>query len=306
MNLYEPNIDFPFSNIMLNTPTAWNDTGTYFSKMTFKDNTPIYIQFPASKTKNGVIMSKQECYMDLMYKHGSEQSLTDWTEQLEECCKGLIYKKKELWFSQELDEQDIDRLLSSTIRPYKGGSMLLVRVYIDKSKMSNTLKCQLYDQDENKIHTFESITSEHNIIPLVHLEGIKFTSNSIDIILKVTQMMVLDLENNSAPEECLIKHPIKLETYSPPLEECNVEEMPDNYNQDIGLSEVDISLEDEKEVLSLTKPNEIYEEIYRSALEKARTIKSQSLSAYLEAKNIKTKYMLDYLEDIDEEYDKLR
>lgn len=324
MKLYEPTIEFPFSNIILNTPTALNNTGTYFSKMTFSDNTPIFIQFPTSKTKNGVIMSKQECYMDLLYKHGSEQSLIDWNDQLEEYCKGLIYEKKKLWFSQELDNPDIDRLLSSTIRPYKGGSMLLVRVYIDKSKMSNTLKCQLYDQDENKIHTFESITLQHDIIPLVHLEGIKFTSNSIDIILKVTQMMVLNLDNNYTPEECVIKYPLKPEIYprmcekslpintictDTPLEDCkvsNLEEIPDNYNEELGLSEINITLDDEKEVLSLTNNNEIYEEIYKSALDKARNIKSELLSAYLEAKDIKTKYMLDYLEDVEDEYEKLR
>lgn len=326
MNLYEPTMDFPFSSIVLNTPTSLNETGTYFSKMTFKDGKPVYIQFPKSKTKNGIILSKHECYIDLLYSHGSQQNLMDWTEQLEECCKELICVKKDLWFSQELDNQDIDRLLSSVMRPYKGGSMHLVRVVIDKSKMTNTFKCKLYDEEENAIHNFESITSHHDIIPLVHLEGIRFTPNSIDIILKVTQIMIFNTDK-STMDECLIK-PIDFQQDSSvnTLEDCEVSqnnvclneenELPENNitlgelsqlpDESIGLSEVNISLDDEKEVLSLKNPNEVYEEIYKSALDKARNIKSQSLLAYLEAKQIKTKYMLDYLDDIDDEYENMK
>jgi hypothetical protein len=275
--------------------------------------------------------------MDFIYKHGTEQELMEWNDCLEEHCKEVIYKKKDVWFSQELDNHDIDRLFSSVTKTYMGGTMLMVRGLMDKSKMSNTLKCELYNESEEKINNFETITPEHDVIPLVWLEGLRFTPNSIDIVLKVTQMMVLNLENTFRPQsECLIKHsnnvPVdtmvissndhhsledtsvndnSVKSNSPHEDHVNmtlgeISELPEQFNESIGLSEVNISLHDENDVLLLRKPNEVYEELYKSALEKARNIKLQALTAYLEAKNIKTNYMLDYMEDIDDEYENLK
>jgi|AntAceMinimDraft_18_1070375.scaffolds.fasta_scaffold00022_18 hypothetical protein len=353
MNLYEANNDFPFSNIILTTPTALSDVGTYFSKFTFEDDKPIHIQLPKSKTKNGIILSKRGCYIDLLYNHGTERSFVEWIDKLEEYCKQLIGEKKEVWFSQDLDKHDIDRMLSTVSRPYKGGTQFIVRATIDRSKMSNTIKCPIYDENENKIHNFESILPEKNIIPLVHLEGIKITGNSIDIIIKVTQLMVLNLENNYFDDGCLIKQPIvntdrplsnnenhplsNNENHS--LEECTfsenvdkvsstnneeyveeevqqndislgeVSELPDNLNvdTDFDLSEVNISINDEKDVLMLKNPNQVYHEIYKSALIKAREMKKKALEAYLDAKQIKTKYMLgdDDIESVEDDFSEL-
>ena len=66
------------------------------------------------------------------------------------------------------------------------------------------------------------------------------------------------------------------------------------------LYEVDISLPDTSETIQLRKPNEVYYEIYRSALKKAKHMRNVALDAYLEAKNIKERYML---EEIDEDSD---
>lgn len=338
MNLYEANNDFPFSNIMLTTPTALSDAGTYYSKFMIEQDNPIHIQLPKSKTKNGIIMSKRGCYIDLVYKHGTELTFVEWIDKLEEYCKELIDKKKEVWFSQELDKHDIDRMMTSVSRPYKGGTHFMVRAVIDKSKMSNNIKCQIYDEDENKIHNFENILPEKTIIPLVHLEGIKFNGSNIDIIIKVTQIMVLNLENISISDECLIKQSIinteqpllnnnnnnTVENETQSLEESvfsenmgnvsdannaeiehtdislgEVSELPDNLNVNTSfdLSEVNISVDDEKEVLMLKNPKQVYNELYKSALLKARQMKKKALEAYLEAKQIKTKYMLDNFED---------
>jgi hypothetical protein len=92
-----------------------------------------------------------------------------------------------------------------------------------------------------------------------------------------------------------------------------------------GLEEIDIDLEDKpiiekehanelKEVdlltnfdslakdsnsITLKKPNQVYYEIYKQALKKARQSKKEAILAFLEAKNIKKTYMLEDLSDDD-------
>ena len=53
--------------------------------------------------------------------------------------------------------------------------------------------------------------------------------------------------------------------------------------------------------IKLRKPNEVYYEIYKAAREKAKRAKKLATEAYLEAKNIKIKYMLDDLDESDED-----
>ena len=68
------------------------------------------------------------------------------------------------------------------------------------------------------------------------------------------------------------------------------------------LKEVDItnnfpSLENNLEIVTLKKPNQVYYELYKKAREKAKKAKKDAVLAFLEVKNIKKTYMLD---DIDE------
>ena len=58
------------------------------------------------------------------------------------------------------------------------------------------------------------------------------------------------------------------------------------------------------ETISLKNRNDIYYNMYRDALKKAKEAKEVALSAYLEAKHIKNTYMLEDMEyesDLEEE-----
>jgi hypothetical protein len=56
-----------------------------------------------------------------------------------------------------------------------------------------------------------------------------------------------------------------------------------------------------EESIDLKKPQEVYLEIYRNALDKAKNLRKAALEALIELKNIKTRYNLDqYLESEDE------
>ena len=54
---------------------------------------------------------------------------------------------------------------------------------------------------------------------------------------------------------------------------------------------------DDTNILSIKRPNEVYHEIYKKAKERARELKKQALAAILEANSLKNTYMLDDMDD---------
>ena len=70
-----------------------------------------------------------------------------------------------------------------------------------------------------------------------------------------------------------------------------------------SLEEVSLDYERIADSISLKKPNEVYCEIYKAAREKAKQLRKVAMDAYLEAKDIKTKYMLPDFIDSDKDSD---
>ena len=65
-----------------------------------------------------------------------------------------------------------------------------------------------------------------------------------------------------------------------------------------GIEEITIDYDStEPESINLKKPKDVYYEIYKKAREKAKHCRIAAIEAYLEAKQIKTKYMLFEEED---------
>ena len=54
---------------------------------------------------------------------------------------------------------------------------------------------------------------------------------------------------------------------------------------------------DETDIFSIKRPNQVYHEIYKKAKEKARKLKREALAAILEANSLKNTYMLDDIDD---------
>ena len=67
------------------------------------------------------------------------------------------------------------------------------------------------------------------------------------------------------------------------------------------LETVEFNFNNITETIKIKKPNEVYYEIYKVAREKAKLAKKLAIEAYLDAQNIKTKYMLDDLDESDED-----
>ena len=91
--MFNANLEFPFSKLLLTNPTAIQGGGAYFAKLTI-DSKPIRIQLPKSTTKSGIITTKRECYTDLMYTCESEPTLISWIDHIEKRCKDMINEKK--------------------------------------------------------------------------------------------------------------------------------------------------------------------------------------------------------------------
>ena len=193
--------NFNFDNIKLSTPQAIQGGGAYFTNLTLDDN-PIYLQFPKCKSKSGIISTKKTKYIDLMYKNEATSLIHEWLEGIENKCKNLLHGKKDIWFMNDLTKDDIDSMLTPCSRIYKNGKFILLRMIINNSKKINvTEELQIFDENERKIDE-DKLTSENEFIPLVILDGIKFTSRSIEIELKVTQIMIL---KEIKSDKCFIK-----------------------------------------------------------------------------------------------------
>jgi hypothetical protein len=194
MEIFKPNSSFDFAKITLANPQPLQGS-SYFTKINYgnDENTPssLYIQLPKCLTKQAFIATKRGKYGDLMYEHGVHDEFIEWIEHLELMCKNKIDEKKELWFQNEFTRDDIDTMMTPIARMYKLGKYVLVRSYINENKHTGKDKCIVYNENEVSVE-LDSINAETFIIPLILIDGIKFTSRSFEIDLKIVQIMVLD------------------------------------------------------------------------------------------------------------------
>lgn len=87
------------------------------------------------------------------------------------------------------------------------------------------------------------------------------------------------------------------------LEKANIDEFKNKSSIDLEplekkseLHEVEINFPDINDSISLKNPNEVYIEIYKEARKKAQQAKKLAIEAYLEAKRIKSVYLLDEID----------
>ena len=196
-NIIEPNETFDFSKLSLSHPIGIQGNA-YFTKIEYNKK-PLYIQTFKSLTRQGFVKSGKKYYCDLMFDKNSEK-LIHWFEKLEEKCQKLIYEKKESWFQNNLEESDIEIAFNPVIRVYKSGKYYLVRVNIKNTK-EDLPAVKIYN--ENKITlSSENIKDETEIISILEIQGIKFTTRNFQIDIELKQVMVLD--NDQLFEKFLI------------------------------------------------------------------------------------------------------
>ena len=229
---------------------------------------------------------------------------------------------------------------------------MLIRALIETNKLDKSINCIAYDENEFGFD-LEKLQSEQNIIPLLLIEGVKFSSRSFEISIKLIQVMVIGeikqktsclIKRNKISEPLKEKEELILNLGQTNIEQTNIEQTnieqtniePEivleedeiNNNQNIVIEpspennqakddtirqntdsdfleevilEVDSSVDDDS--INLKNPNEVYYEIYQKARENAKEYRTKAMESYLEAKRIKTKYMLFDIDESDDSDD---
>ena len=389
------NENFDFNGLSLAHPNGLQG-GSYFTKLSV-NNESLYLQTKRCKTKQGIVKTIKKTYCDLMFdKNDSE--VVDWFENLEERLIELIYEKRNLWFHNELDKDDISSSFSSPIRTYKSGKFYLVRVHLSHANILSSGEFNCYDEQGQNVDPNTLNDQDLKVIPLIEIQGVKFSSRNFSVEISLKQMMVLKKEEDTF-NKCMIKVPTKnvvedttdsldsSENTEKKSEEKEKEETNDTSEKlatttelgkielseltsndsssihssednsiteaeatevtgdivvetktenddtsvDLGKTETDkgqqITLEiedlekDEKnqnnleefevsletldvkndDVVKLRQPNEVYMEIWREARKRAKQARKAAIEAYLEAKNIKSTYMINEIDDSDSE-----
>ena len=145
MEIYDLNNKFDFNNITLDNPYSIQG-GSFFTKILFKDK-PLCFQLPKCSTKQGLVETKKYKYFDLLYNN--QENLIHWIENFENTCVEKINEKKNLWFSSEIDKDDIENLISPMLRIYSSGKKFILKTYIDVDK--NTKNFNLRTQNNGTV-----------------------------------------------------------------------------------------------------------------------------------------------------------
>jgi hypothetical protein len=197
-NIIDPNENFDFSKLTLAQPVGIQG-GAYFTKI-LNNNKPLYIQTTKSLTRQGFVKSGKKYYCDLMFDNNSEV-LINWFEKLEDKCQKLIYERADSWFQNALEMNDVESAFNSIIRIYKSGKYYLVRTNIKNSSL-NEPSIKIYNENEIPLG-INDIKTDTNIISILEIQGIKFTSRNFQIEIELKQVMMLN--NDPVFESCLFK-----------------------------------------------------------------------------------------------------
>ena len=199
-NIKKTDSSFVFNNLTLSHPTGLQGAGgTYFTKLNYSGE-PVYVQSTKCLTKQGIVVTEKKAYCDLMFTNEDEK-IIKWFEDLEKNICNLIYNKRKSWFDNDLDLEDIENHFTSPIRVYKSGKFYLVRVNILYNKRISEALLSCYNKKGEKVDADE-IKENVKIIPLLEIQGVKFSSRSFQLEMVLKQVMIMEEESNF--NSCLI------------------------------------------------------------------------------------------------------
>ena len=197
---------FDFSKFILTHPESLPG-GSFFTKLNI-NNDVLYLQTPKCISKQGVVSSSgKKSYIDLMFS-SDDSKFIEFMENLEKSCVEKIHEKRNSWFTNDIDQNDIENAFTATLRPYKAGKYYLLRANIAPSK--NLVKmptCFVFDESENKL-SLEDIKPENDLITVLEIQGIKFTSKSFQFEIIIRQALIM--ANKPVFQSCLIRKNISI------------------------------------------------------------------------------------------------
>ena len=180
-NIIEPTVDYDFSNLYLGPPSTLAG-GSYFTKIMYNTNKLLYLQTPKCLTKQGFIKSGKKIFVDLMFDN-NDTVFINWIENLEAKCQELLFSKGETWFQTKMEKDDIESAFTSAFKIYKSGKYYLLRVNVKPN-----IKIQ---NETNNVVNIEDITPDKNIISILEIQGIKFTSRNFQMEIELKQSLIV-------------------------------------------------------------------------------------------------------------------
>jgi hypothetical protein len=191
-----------FTGMSLGEPVAVQG-GSFYAKIYVCGDDSMWVQLPRCSLKQGIVSTKRGKYCDLMYDRDASQQLAAWVEAFEGAVQDRIDTKKHLWFQGDLTRGDIETMMAPVSRSYRSGRCTLVRAHLEVDRRTGADRCVVYDEAERLVGA-GTIDADHELVPLLHLAGIRFTSRSFEVDVKLVQAMVL-AKRPSLQDTCLIK-----------------------------------------------------------------------------------------------------
>lgn len=192
-----PDNRFDFSKLRLLEPVSIQG-GTYFTKL-YNGNESLYIQTPKGTTKQGFIKSSRKIHNDLLFNNGDEHFI-QWILDLESKCIELLYNYSADWFQSPLEMADIENAFNTILKVNKTNGYV-IRSNVKIHTMTKQPVIKVYNQSETPM-TMDNVTKDTNVITIMEIQGIKFTSKSFQLETELKQVMVLDKD---IFDNCLIK-----------------------------------------------------------------------------------------------------
>ena len=151
----------------------------------------------------------------------------------------------------------------------------------DVEETANNIASEVAETNKDNVHVnVENNEEDKETTVAINTTSIDLSQNNIshfkDNLEKVVEKVVEKDELVIVQEESLDKNGIMNE----------IEILPPSENTDI---------------VKLKNPNEVYMEIYKEARRKAKEAKKHAIQSYLEAKRIKSLYLLDEIESSDDD-----
>jgi hypothetical protein len=196
------------NNVTLSMPSSVQG-GSYFTKIHYAKQ-PLYMQTPKCVSKQGISTVGKKTYIELVISNEKDGEFISFLENLEKACIDIIFEKRHLWFTDELEKTDIETAFASIIKSYKNGTSHLLKLNINNT--SNHAKhgigigglqtCFVFDENNNSLK-FDDVKPETPLITIMEFEGIKFTSKSFQFEMNARQMLIID--EKPIFNSCLIK-----------------------------------------------------------------------------------------------------
>jgi len=178
-------------NILTLENPLYQGNTNYFSKLVFKENKKnVYFQLPKTKSKQGLVINGTKKYIEFIYTK-NDKYIFSFIENLESFLIEEILKNKDMWFynSESITYDDIENIIMPITKSYKNGNNVLLKTYFNLNKLI------IYNENKEIIEN-DKFNANDYIIPLINVNGIKFSNKNFIIDINLLQLLVISDEED--------------------------------------------------------------------------------------------------------------